>query len=240
MKHKEKLYILAILIVAIAFMLFTKRKPYDIQSPSVRGVDVSRYQGDIDWQALENQGMKFAFIKATEGDDHRDDYFEKNWKASHKTNMRVGAYHFYRFDIPGYEQAMNFIKTVPITDGMLPPAIDLEYYGDYINAPLPKEVVTGNLSVLLDHLTEHYGQYPIIYCNKYTYEKYVMGEFPNCHIWYRRIGAPPEIKDGREWLFWQYEHEGELKGYEGIEKHIDLNIFNGNIDELLIYDNLVK
>lgn len=79
----------------------------------VRGVDVSSYQGEIDWETLENQDIDFAFIKATEGSGYEDEYFQQNFQNASETGIRIGAYHFFSFDSSGITQAENFIKTVP-------------------------------------------------------------------------------------------------------------------------------
>lgn len=96
----------------------------------IKGVDVASYQGDIDWRDLEKQNMKFAFIKATEGSSFVDEYFSKNWTNANKTDMRIGAYHFFSFDSKGETQAEQFIRTVPKYKQALPPVIDVEFYAN--------------------------------------------------------------------------------------------------------------
>ena len=74
----------------------------DVPDPEqypVRGVDVSYYQGTIDWQVLAQQGVDFAFIKATEGSDHNDTQFVQNWEDAKAVQIYVGAYHFFSFAI---------------------------------------------------------------------------------------------------------------------------------------------
>ena len=78
----------------------------------IRGVDVSSYQGDINWPVLASQNISFAFIKATEGSTSVDDNFEYNYIQAQKTNLRIGAYHFFSYDSSGKTQADNFIATV--------------------------------------------------------------------------------------------------------------------------------
>ena len=78
----------------------------------VRGVDVSKYQGEIDWPVLAEQEISFAFIKATEGSSHVDARFAYNYEEARKTGLRVGAYHFFSFDSGGDTQAENFIRNV--------------------------------------------------------------------------------------------------------------------------------
>lgn len=86
----------------------------------VRGVDVSSYQGKIDWNVIASQGISFAFVKATEGSSLVDPCFASNYGNAAAAGLRVGAYHFFSFDSPAETQADSFIKTVPKTENMLP------------------------------------------------------------------------------------------------------------------------
>lgn len=86
----------------------------------VRGVDVSHHQGDIDWTALAQDDVSFAYIKATEGGDWVDPKFTENWEAAHEAGVIRGAYHFFTFCRSGVDQAANLIATVPKASGMLP------------------------------------------------------------------------------------------------------------------------
>ena len=87
----------------------------------VRGVDVSSYQGEIDWDTLSGQNIQFAFIKATEGSSHVDPFFLHNYEEASQTDLRIGAYHFFSYDSSGGTQAENFISVVPKDKNMLPP-----------------------------------------------------------------------------------------------------------------------
>lgn len=86
----------------------------------VFGVDVSSYQGEVDWPVLAEQGVDFAFIKATEGSLLQDRRFAANWAGAAAAGVRAGAYHFLSYDSPGETQADNFIAAVPVTEGALP------------------------------------------------------------------------------------------------------------------------
>lgn len=203
----------------------------------VRGVDVSSYQGEIDWNTLANQGIEFAFIKATEGSGFTDRCFEYNYTEAQKTKLRIGAYHFFSYDSGGDTQADNFIKTVPKTDNMLPPVIDLEFYGDKANDPPDREDVSRELQIMLNRLEEHYQMKPIIYATSRSYSTYLSGEYEDYDIWIRSLIAVPSFKDGRKWRFWQYSDKGKLEGYHGDESYIDMNIFNGTLEEFEHYAN---
>ncbi|MED2584718.1 GH25 family lysozyme, partial [Bacillus thuringiensis] len=124
----------------------------------IKGADVASYQGDIDWRELEKQNMKFAFIKATEGSSFVDEYFSKNWRNANKTDMRIGAYHFFSFDSKGETQAEQFIRTVPKYKQALPPVIDVEFYANKKDNPPKREDVTKELAVMIEMLEKHYDK----------------------------------------------------------------------------------
>ena len=120
----------------------------------VFGVDVSSYQGEVDWPVLAEQGVDFAFIKATEGSLLQDRRFAANWAGAAAAGVRAGAYHFLSYDSPGETQADNFIAAVPVTEGALPPVVDIEFYGEYLDTPPEKERVRAILDPLLERLEE--------------------------------------------------------------------------------------
>ena len=143
----------------------------------VRGVDVSHYQGDIDWKVLSGEGIDFAFIKATEGSAFIDDKFSYNFTEAQKCDIAVGAYHFFSVDSAGKEQAQNFTETVNAHNGMLPPVIDIEFYGAYAYAPKEKAAVKSELSAMITELEAHYGLSPILYATEEAYEYYLADDF---------------------------------------------------------------
>lgn len=193
----------------------------------VFGVDVSVYQGDVDWTALRDQGVDFAFIKATEGSSLQDRKFADNWRNAQSAGVRVGAYHFFSYDSPGETQADNFIDQVPVTAGALPPVVDVEFYGDKLQNLPDKAHVKSVLDPLLSRLEEHYGVRPILYATYRSYDLYLRegyGEYP---LW---LSSPMLAPLGKDWTFWQYSHSAELEGYYGTERRIDLNVFRGSME----------
>ena len=212
----------------------------EVEEPSradypVRGLDVSRYQGTIDWEVLASQDVTFAFIKATEGSSHQDPRFAENWENSRKSGIYVGAYHFFSYDSSGETQARNYIDTVGMTEGTLPPVVDLEFYGDYYDAPPDKQETRKTLNALLMALETHYGKKPIIYTTPRAYYSYILGggygEYP---LWIRDVHVKPVVN----WTFWQYSDQGMLEGYDGrqadqTEMFIDLNVYRGTMEGFL-------
>lgn len=208
-----------------------------IKQYPVKGIDVSSYQGEINWQTLSSQNIQFAFIKATEGSSYKDPCFDFNFSEAQKTNLRIGAYHFFSYDSSGETQAENFISTVPKIKGMLPPVVDLEFYGDKEKHLPDKKSTQTELNILLNKLEKHYGLRPILYVTEKSYKLYIAGNYQEYDIWIRNVITRPSLSNNRAWTFWQYTNREKLEGYNGKEKYIDMNIFKGTQDEFDKYAN---
>jgi lysozyme len=193
---------------------------------AVHGVDVSRWQGDIDWGKLAGQGANFVYIKATDGGDHLDPMFKTNWRAAHRAGLKRGAYHFFYWCRAASEQADWFIRNVPKVAGALPPVIDVEWNHQSSCKRRPsRDRVLEKMKVFMDRLEAHYGQRPIIYTAPDFYRDNLKGAFPNHPFWLRSVAAhPSKVYPGRKWVFWQYSGSGLSHGVDG---RIDLNVFHG-------------
>lgn len=195
----------------------------------IHGVDVSHYQGEIDWNVLAAQNIRFAYIKATEGSSYVDERFADNFGMARQTGLRVGAYHFFSFDSPGTIQALNFIETVEAFDGMLPPVVDVEFYGNMEANPPDPEEVRAQIQAYLDAVEDAYGQRPVIYATYESWELYIENRFDDYPLWIRDIWNRP--KSSIDWTLWQYTNRGRLKGFSGEESYVDLNVFQGTVEE---------
>lgn len=194
----------------------------------VRGIDISWRQGQIDWQAMRRQSISFVFIKATEGGDHKDRLFEKNWNDARAAEMHVGAYHFFRAETDGAAQAINFMVNVPRIEGVLPPVVDFECSPKKHGANAEK--VLSQLNVMLLLLESYYGKRPILYATKESYDFFLKGRYDH-PFWSRDIFFEPDFPQKEGWLFWQYSSRGRLEGVNGTERFVDLNVFNGSIED---------
>jgi len=203
---------------------FGKASPKQL---AVHGVDISRWQGDIDWAKLRGQGANFVYIKATDGGDHLDPMFRKNWRDAEKAGLKRGAYHFFYWCRTAREQADWFIRNVPKVKGALPPVIDVEWNHTSNCKKRPsRENVLEKMQVFMDKLEAHYGQRPVIYTAPDFYADNLKGAFKNHPFWLRSVAAhPSKVYPGREWVFWQYSGSGLSHGVEG---RIDLNVFHGD------------
>lgn len=228
-------FLLVTVVFAVGVLILRKDikiNPILADTYAVHGVDVSHYQGTIDWETLSRQNLDFAVIKATEGSTHIDDRFVENWQAAEQTHLYLGAYHFFSFDSEGDKQANSFIETVGNLDGKLAPVVDVEYYGNKRSNPPERAEVVQNLRALLDTLEQHYQTKPIIYTTFTVYNDYIRDDFEDYPLWVRSVYCPPAFLFGNRWSFWQYMDTAMLDGYTGDQKYIDMNVFRGTMEEL--------
>ncbi|MBQ3601909.1 MAG: glycoside hydrolase family 25 [Lachnospiraceae bacterium] len=246
-KAKKKL-IICLFIVAVGLWIFlfgVWEGIFLIKDPMKRnypvtGIDVSHYQGNIDWEEVEeDMDITFAFIKATEGSSHIDKKFKENWKEVQKTDIYVGAYHFFSFESTGKEQAEHFINTVEKVDNMLPPVVDVEYYEGMKEKPSVNNL-RAELDDMLECLEKHYGCKPIIYSTMSVYEKYLDDYYNEYSIWMRNTYIRPFLFKNRQWTFWQYSDKGEWAYGTKDERYVDKNVFAGGKEAFLRYFDLEK
>ncbi len=196
---------------------------------AIYGMDVSKYQGTIDWSDLnapENYrfNIGFAFMKATEGVEKKDHRFEYNWLSAAQNGVKRGAYHFYRPNQDVYLQAENFISVVKLSSGDLAPVIDCESRGT-----VSEEKFQADLLIFCKLLEKEYGVKPIIYTGYRFFHNHLSGaEFANYPFWVAHYGKK-DLSFMEHWKFWQFTCKGRVKGIRGA---VDLNVFKGGMYEL--------
>ncbi|MES2623235.1 MAG: GH25 family lysozyme [Patescibacteria group bacterium] len=201
----------------IIWFVYPNRNTYPI-----RGIDVSRYQGNIDWNKVKNDDVGFVYVKATEADDLVDAQFKTNTENAKQVGIKVGAYHFYSLRYGGEIQAKNFIATVSTFSIDLAPVIDLEYVGNSKLRP-GKEDFQKELHVYIDMIKNQYGVEPVLYTTYEFYDDYLYPEFQMQPIWIRDVFSKPNANI-KNWVMWQYNPYGKV---EGIEGPVDLNVMRG-------------
>jgi len=199
---------------------------------AVHGVDVSKYQGDIDWEQVKESGVAFAFIKATEGGDKTDSKFQYNWAAAKAAGVPRGAYHFVYWCRPPHEEIQNFAAVVPNEPDALPPVLDVEPTPESKSCKrtLYREEAIRDMRTMLEAMERHYGKKPIIYSSVDFYQAILqpdaLSEYP---IWVRSTKYHPKVRYGdRKWTFWQYRSDGRVPGIVGA---VDQNTFNGSFEQ---------
>lgn len=194
----------------------------------VVGIDVSEFQGEVDWDEVEildeKYPVQFVFIRATAGNDRVDRQFKRNWEGAKENKIMRGAYHYYRPNENSIEQADLFIKTVKLKKGDLPPVLDIEKLPK--NQPL--DSLKKGLKRWLTKVEKHYQVRPIIYSGERYYSDFLKEEFGEYLFWIANYNFYREkIED--DWLFWQFTEKASLPG---IKHRVDVNIYNGDLEQL--------
>lgn len=187
---------------------------------SVHGIDVSAYQGRIDWPRVAQQQVRFAFIKASEGATLRDARFQRNWREARSAGILSGAYHYFQPNRDGGEQARLFIATVPIRTGDLPPVLDVEAPRFHDVAEMRREVRQWLAAV-----EAHYGVRPILYSNYTFYRHYLAGHFDDYPLWLAHYEVARPALPAERWIIWQHSDEAYVPGIRGA---VDFNVFQGS------------
>lgn len=201
---------------------------YGIKIPKkhrIHGIDVSYYQGKIDWQKvseMDEDGVKidFAFIKATEGILSVDPYFQRNWREAPKSGIRVGAYHFFRPQKSGLWQANFFLQTVNMDKGDLPPVVDVESLDGVSPEKMRKE-----LNAFVIRIEERANVKPIIYTGLKFYKSYLERYYQDYPFWVAHYHQPKLKLDDKAWKFWQHSDKASINGINHV---VDFNAFNGD------------
>ena len=196
----------------------------------IHGIDISHYQGKIDWEQLKNAMIKgcpvrFVIIKSTEGSSRLDENFRENFNQARDFGFIRGVYHFWSNKSTAREQAYYFLDQVHLTDGDLPPVLDIEH------KPADKSVEDFQRDVLtwLHIVEDKYHVKPIIYTYYKFKEQYLSAPvFEDYPYWIAHYYVDKVQYKGK-WKFWQHTDVGTLPG---IREKVDLNIFNGSLEEL--------
>ena len=210
---------------------FRDRDPVDWGGPGpgaypIHGVDLSRWQGQLDWPAARRAGVSFAWIKATEGGDRVDPMFAINHDAARDAGVAIGAYHFFYWCGPAETQADWFIRNVPRRSGDLPPVLDLEWtpFSPTCTVRPPGHEVRERARRFIEIVERHYGTRPIIYTTREFYRETGIGQL-DVEFWLRATAEPVQkVYPGARWAIWQYSATGQVDGIRG---DVDLNVFNG-------------
>ncbi|MCX2575012.1 glycoside hydrolase family 25 protein [Pedobacter sandarakinus] len=202
---------------------------------SIHGIDVSYYQGKINWQKVklmeeDDVKVRFAFIKATEGILQVDPYFQRNWREAPKAGIVCGAYHFFRPKKSGKAQAKFFLQVVNIEKGDLPPVVDIETLDGV--SPLRMRL---ELSDFLTYVEMKTQVRPIIYTGLKFYEDNLEGKLDDYPLWIAHYYKPKLRLDKSKWKFWQHSDKAKINGVGHV---VDFNAFNG--DSTALAELLVK
>ncbi|WP_127490522.1 glycoside hydrolase family 25 protein [Paenibacillus glycanilyticus] len=206
-----------------------------------QGIDVSHYQGTIDWPKVAGDGITFAFVKATEGENYKDPTFLQNANGAAAAGLLVGAYHFLRASssAAAKREAQYFYQTASQANNLLlPPVMDYETN----SGNLSDASMSAVAKAFLEETERLFGVKPIFYTGNAFANHFdtSLGTYP---LWIARYNAsspPDDAKAWTRWTFWQYS-DGSSGGtlpsgtrkVSGISGNVDLNEYAGTEDDLL-------
>ncbi|HJZ59519.1 MAG TPA: glycoside hydrolase family 25 protein [Gemmataceae bacterium] len=195
---------------------------------AIQGIDISHWQGSINWTSVKNSGKRFAFCKATEGTTYTDPTFATNWAAMKSVGLIRGAYHFAHPGSDPITQADRFINTVHPTSGDLQMMLDLEV----TDGKTPSQVRSWTVS-FINRIQSRTGRPGIIYTGFYFWrDRAGNGSNLNCPLFLAAYVSNPSAYVPAAWpfyTFWQYTSSGTCPGVSG---NVDRDAFNGSLTGL--------
>lgn len=195
--------------------------------PTVAGIDVSYYQENIAWKRVRRAGIRYAFIRASDGLDRADERFAQNWSGAKRAGVLRGAYQYFRPDQDPLVQADLLVNMLASDPGELPPVIDVETDG----GKKPAELV-ARVQIWVERVRAKLGVEPIIYTGpEFWRDRAKSADMTSQRLWiahYTR-GCPTVPAPWQKWTFWQHTDNGRVPGIEG---PVDLDLFAGTLEEL--------
>lgn len=198
----------------------------------VKGIDVSHYQGTVEWELVASAGVSFAYVKATQGARMIDWRFERNMEGVRSAGLQFGAYHFMDPRTEALPQAEHFLSVIDEAKSSdLPPALDIETAPGW--GGMTQEVRVKRVAHFMSLVMERTSVRPILYVSPSFWTE-IMGapsqadglEFGDGPLWiahYTQAAEPRIPPPWTQWTIWQYSSIGRIQGIEG---HVDLNRLN--------------
>ena len=204
---------------------------YNHKATDRGGIDVSHYQGRIDWQAVRHDGrVLYAYVKATESQSLVDDTYAYNIREAHNAGIPVGCYHFFSPSTSAESQLQNFYATVSLENHDLVPMVDVEVRGK-----VSQSQFISRLRTFIRGIESHYHIKPILYTSVNFYNKYLAGEFDDYIYMIARYAEEIPAPDGHcRFGLWQYSASGRIDGIRGA---VDRSCF---VDSYDLKDILIK
>ena len=224
------LFFVGRIVVDKAFNINAKYGEIVYPEGDVRGIDISHYQEEVDWDRLRNADLggvpiRFIFIKATEGVDLIDENFNQNFYHARGNGFLRGAYHFFSPVTDPVKQAKHYCRIVQLDPDDIAPILDVEKHDG-----LSVEQLRTNVIRWMDYVEQHYGATPILYTS-YSFRRDYLNtpEFDRYPFWIAHYYVD-HLRYKGPWTFWQHSDRGHVDGING---EVDVNVFNGSYEDLL-------
>ncbi len=210
------------LVVALAWFVWLPRYRPGLGIGERYGIDVSEHQGRINWKSVRRDGIRFAYIKATEGGDFVDNNFATNWAAAGLAGIDRGAYHFFTLCAAGSRQAENWLRVLRSESGILPPAVDLELAGNCSERPA-LATMDRELGTFLSIVAARTHVQPILYVGHDFAARYAASPLLRRLQWRPRLLRRPS----RTWVVWQVQPFAHINGING---RVDLDVMKAEVE----------
>ncbi len=203
---------------------------------SFRGIDVSKWQGDVDWSkvASDAQDIKFAIARVSDGLNFSDAKFDRNYQGIKDAGLIRGVYQFFRPSQDPIKQADYLLEKigVKLEANDLPPVIDVE-----ADEGLTAEEIVAAVTKWVNRVESKLGVKPIIYTGGHFWDNHVksaaFAEYPLWHAAYPNTwtsASCPSISESwSKWAIWQYSAKATINGISG---NVDINVVNGSLGDL--------
>jgi len=200
---------------------------------TVKGMDVSYYETSIDWARAKAAGIDFSFIRVSDGTTTIDTKFAQYWAGAKSAGVIRGAYQFFRPNQDAIAQADLLLSMMgTLQPGDLPPVLDVE-----VSDSMSKAQVAAGIHTWVAHVTAATGVAPIIYTGLYSWADLAGSpDLTTSPLWlaqYTSAACPNIPSPWTTWSFWQHSSTGAVDGVTA--SGVDLNVFNGTLDELRAY-----
>lgn len=216
-------------LLTFIFIIYIMPVPIFAFGPSsdeiYQGIDVSTYQGNIDFEKVKKSGIEVVYIKSSEGSSLVDPLFERNYEKAKQNNLKIGFYHYVtaRTESQAIKQAEFFASTISgkVADCRL--AMDFESFGN-----LPKQEINKIGLAFLKKLEELTKKEVILYSNAYTANNVWSGEITKYPLWIAQyeVNEPENNGNWDSWVGWQYTDVGKV---QGIEPYVDRDKYTKEI-----------
>ena len=190
----------------------SKAKCVEMNPEYLKGIDVSHYQGEIDWTQIDKDSIAFVYLKATEGNDYIDPAFSTNISSLNNEKIPFGVYHFFEPSKDAELQAEHFLKIIHKSKAKLPPVLDIE-----ISQGVETILLHEKIEKWLKIVHKKSGKKPIIYTSKDFKETILKNKFDDYEFWIAEY-MTKSLNDS--WIIWQYTQTGKVCGINGF---VDMN-----------------
>lgn len=224
MHRNTKRVIVLLAFSLVSYTLYATAYEKKMNKKRQPGIDISHYQGNPDWKQLKEDGIRFAFIKVTQGTTLTDSKWERNRDEGKANNILYGYYHYFEPDHDVAAQAQHFIKTVGSVKNCLPPVIDVEILEKETPQSLSKKV-----SQWISIVSKELHCKPIVYSNHDFYKDNLEKHLPASWLWLADYTKGYDFRKDHDLIFAQYSQSGKEKGIQG---DVDLDWFEGTYKEL--------